>query len=85
MVVLRSAERQVGAHLRQPDAAEQLAIRREYEDAGVSERRIRTAPHIAERIGAHPVRTALHAIDLHVSEHALAAELRDGAGVHLAG
>ena len=64
--VLRTAEREIGAHLRQADAAYQLALRVINQHAGIAERRVGTAPQVAEHIGAHAVWAAMHAVNGHV-------------------
>jgi hypothetical protein len=74
-VALRPAEGEVGAHLRQADAADQLALHREAQHPGITQGRIRADPQIAEHIGPHAVGAAFDAVQHHVGEEALVSDL----------
>src|SRR5438477_1917451 len=70
-VALRAAKGEIGADLRKADAADQLALRREAQHAGIAQGCVRADPQIAEHIGAHAVRAAFDAVEHHVAEEAL--------------
>src|SRR5216683_1746934 len=71
-VPLGTAEADVAADLRQPDATDQLAFRRPHRDPAVADRTAGVArrPEIAIDVGAHPVGPAFDAVD-----HAIAEQL----------
>src|SRR5207248_3236349 len=70
-------------NLRQPDAADQLALRIPDRDAAIADRApgIARAPEIAVDIGAHAVRPALHAVDHEIAEQLLVRQLVVGADI----
>src|SRR4029453_14966175 len=80
---LGSAEGDVAAHLRQADAAEQLAFRRPHRHAAVADGAAGFAggPDIAVDVAAHAVRSAFHAIDHEIAEPLLVRELVVGADI----
>jgi hypothetical protein len=61
-VALRSAERDIGADLRQADATDGRGIRGEHDDAAVAQNGVRTAPQVAVDVDAH-VGPAVDAVD----------------------
>src|SRR5207244_756028 len=69
-IALRPAEGQVRAILRQSESSEQLRPGVVAKHAGIAERAAGTAPGAAGRVDANAVRSELHAVDLHVDEHA---------------
>ena len=95
LVPFRPAEADVRTHLRQADAADQLALRIVDQHTGIAERRVGAAPQVAGHVGTHAVRSAMHAVHRHVEEFtpvqhlaALHVERVDGAraaGVTVAG
>src|SRR6185437_660186 len=70
-VPLGTTEADVGAGLRQPDAADQLAFRVPYRDPHVTRNRGRAGPEIAGHIDPVAVKAAFDAVDHPVAEHAL--------------
>src|SRR6266536_6297194 len=68
VIALRAAKRNVGTHLGQADAAEQLALRIEHYHAGIAEWTVRTAPDVAGHVATHSIRPAFHTVHHHVEE-----------------
>src|SRR5881394_2240932 len=64
-VTLGAAEADVATHLRQTDAAEQLALRRPHRHAAITHRTpgVARTPDVAVDIAAYAVRPAFHAVD----------------------
>src|ERR1043165_8386909 len=69
-VALRAAEANVTADLRQPDTADQLALRGPHGDTAVADvaAGVRGAPHVAVHVAAHTVRPALDTVDHEIAE-----------------
>src|SRR5258708_1730074 len=69
-VTLGASEADVATHLRQADAADQLAFRRPHRHAAVTDRTpgIARTPDVAANIAAHTVRSAFHAVDHEIAE-----------------
>src|SRR5947207_4536536 len=69
-VALGTAEAHVAADLRQPDAADQLALRRPHGHAAVADvaAGVRRAPEVAVYVTARAVRPALHPVHHEVAE-----------------
>src|SRR5262249_51506186 len=76
-IALRPAKADIAADLRNPNAAEQLAVRVPHRNAAVADRApgIARAPQVAVDIGAHAVGTALYAVDHEVAEQFAVGEL----------
>src|SRR3954453_4886714 len=76
-VALGAAEADVAAHFGQPDAAEELAVRRPRRHAAIADgaARIAGGPDIAVDVTAHTVRPALHTVDHALAEPLLVGEL----------
>src|SRR4029077_4146440 len=75
-VALRTAEADVGADLREPDAADELALRRPHGHAAISEPApagvaVAGDPHVALDVTARAVRATLDAVDHEIAEHLL--------------
>src|SRR5262249_6526053 len=82
------AESDVGAHLRQPDAAQQLAVGIPHRHTAVPETApagiaVARDPEVAVDVRAHTVRTTLDPIDHEVAEQLLVRHLVVGADVEL--
>src|SRR5262249_49776742 len=82
-IALGSTEADVAAHLGQTDAADELAVRRPYRDAAVAHMTpgIARRPDIAVDVAAHPIGTALHAVNHEVAEPLMVRELVVGADI----
>ena len=75
LIPLGPAEGEIGTHLGQPNAPDQLARRVENQHPGMTQWSIRAAPQITEDVGAHVVRPAFDAVYRHVGEQTLVGEL----------
>src|SRR5713226_7341717 len=88
-IALGTTEAHVAADLGQPDAPDELALRRPHRHPAVAHAAagVAGAPQIAIHIGAHAVRPALHAVHHEVAEELAVGELVVRAhveGVHVA-
>jgi len=75
LIPLGPAEGEIGTHLGQPNAPDQLARRVENQPPGMTQWSIRAAPQITEDVGAHVVRPAFDAVYRHVGEQTLVGDL----------
>src|SRR3954454_13953182 len=76
-IALGAAEADVAAHFGQPDAAEELALRRPRRHAAVADGAagIAGGPDVAVDVAAHAVRPALHTVDHALAEPLLVRQL----------
>ena len=68
MIALGPAEADIGGAFGQAQAAEQLAVRIPYRDAGIAQHRVGAGPDIAGAVGAHAVGMAVNPIHHAVGE-----------------